>query len=131
MTETSVYRSLGRRKSATAQVVLQKGTGKITINDLEYTKYFNTQDQLIAMLSPLQSLKLIGKYDIKATTNGGGKRAQADAVALGISRSLKLADLTTEPLLRKLGLFTRDPRMKERKKYGRRGARRSFQFSKR
>ncbi|MFH1227669.1 MAG: 30S ribosomal protein S9 [Planctomycetota bacterium] len=131
MTETPVYRALGRRKSATAQVVLQKGTGKITINKLEYTKYFDTQDQLVAMLSPLQSLKLLGKYDIKATTNGGGKRAQADAVALGISRSLKLADQTTEPLLRKLGLFTRDPRMKERKKYGKRGARRSFQFSKR
>lgn len=131
MTETPIYRAIGRRKSSTCQVVLQRGTGKITINDLEYNQYFTTMDQQVAVLSPLQNLKLLGKFDIKVSTNGGGKRAQADAVALGISRALKVADPTAEPLLRKFGMLTRDPRMKERKKYGQKGARRRFQFSKR
>lgn len=131
MTETPIYRAIGRRKSATCQIVLQKGTGKITINDLEYNKYFTTTDAQIAMLAPLQVLKLLGKFDVKAVTTGGGKRAQADAVSLGISRALKLADPSTEPQLRKSGFMTRDPRMKERKKYGQKGARKRFQYSKR
>lgn len=131
MTETPIYRAIGRRKSATCQIILQKGTGKITINELEYNKYFTTIDAQLAMLAPLQGLKLLGKYDIRAVASGGGKRAQADAVSLGISRALKLADASTEPQLRKLGMMTRDPRMKERKKYGQKGARRRFQYSKR
>lgn len=129
--ELLFYRATGRRKTAVAEVTLKKGTGKIMINETEYNKYFPSMEERIALLMPLQNLKLVGRYDVTARVYGGGKQGQAEAIQLGLSRALKMADTTTLAQLRKGGLMTRDPRMKERKKYGQKGARKRFQYSKR
>ena len=131
MTEPLFYRATGRRKSAVAQVTLKKGTGKITVNNLDYDKYFVNPEERNAVLTPLQNLKMVGRYDVTAEVNGGGKHGQADALRLGLARALKLADSNSLSQLSKAGLLTRDQRMKERKKYGQKGARRRFQYSKR
>ncbi|MEW6026606.1 MAG: 30S ribosomal protein S9 [Planctomycetota bacterium] len=131
MTEPFFYRATGRRKTATAQVILKKGTGKITVNSIDYDKYFLVPEERNAVLTPLQNLKMLGRYDVTAEVEGGGKHGQAEAFRLGLSRALKLAHSTSLPQLRKAGLLTRDQRMKERKKYGQKGARRRFQYSKR
>jgi small subunit ribosomal protein S9 len=131
MTEPLFYRATGRRKSAIAQVILKKGTGKITVNNMEYDKYFLVPMERNAVLAPLQSLKLVGRYDVTAEVEGGGKHGQAEALRLGLSRALKLSDINSLVILRKAGFLTRDQRMKERKKYGQKGARRRFQYSKR
>ena len=131
MSDSLFYRATGRRKTAVAEVTLKKGTGKITVNSIDYDKYFLVPEERITILTPLQSLKLIGRYDVTAEVYGGGKQGQAEAIKLGLSRALKLSDITLLPLLRKSSLLTRDPRMKERKKYGQKGARKRFQYSKR
>jgi small subunit ribosomal protein S9 len=131
MSEPLFYRATGRRKTAVAEVILKKGTGKIIINDIDYDKYFLVPGERISILVPLQNLKLIGRYDVTANVYGGGKQGQAEAIRLGLSRALKLADSTSLSQLSKAGLLTRDPRMKERKKYGQKGARKRFQYSKR
>ncbi|MFH0888227.1 MAG: 30S ribosomal protein S9 [Planctomycetota bacterium] len=131
MSDSLSYRATGRRKTAIAEVILKKGTGKIVVNNMDYDKYFLVPDERIAILIPLQNLKLIGRYDVTAEVYGGGKQGQAEAIKLGLSRALKLSDITLLSQLRKSRLLTRDPRMKERKKYGQKGARKRFQYSKR
>jgi small subunit ribosomal protein S9 len=131
MTEITMFQGTGRRKSAIAQVVLKKGTGKIMVNKLSYDKYFTVLHDQVTVISPLATLKQMNRYDVVVRVNGGGKTGQAGAVVLGLARALKLADPTLDAELRKSGYLTRDPRMKERKKYGRRGARRSPQWTKR
>lgn len=131
MSDSLFYRATGRRKTAVAEVILKKGTGKIIVNSIDYDKYFLVPEERISILTPLQNLKLIGRYDVTAEVYGGGKQGQAEAIKLGLSRALKLSDITSLSQLRKNGLLTRDPRMKERKKYGQKGARKRFQYSKR
>ncbi len=121
----------GRRKTAVARVRLSKGTGIVTINKLPIDKYFASEQDRNIALEPLFVTKSQGRYDFFITCTGGGITGQAGAVRLGLARALKVIDQTTEPKLREEGLLTRDPRMKERKKYGLRGARRGVQYSKR
>ncbi|MBI4713500.1 MAG: 30S ribosomal protein S9 [Planctomycetes bacterium] len=113
-TTTHSYRGTGRRKTAIAQVVLKKGTGKITVNELEYNKYFPTIEQQLTVLKPFTVMSLLGRYDVTAVVSGGGKVCQADAVVMGLARALKVSDKTLAPTLRKNGFLTRDSRMKER-----------------
>ncbi len=121
----------GRRKTSVARVRLRPGTGQITINSREFTEYFpNLQDQL-QVLAPLQRTEQSGKVDVIIRVHGGGPTGQSGACKLGIARALKVFDPLLEPILREANLLTRDGRMKERKKYGLRGARRGTQFSKR
>lgn len=131
MEGTSYYWGTGRRKTAIARVRLKKGTGQLLVNNMAVEKYFDTESARQSVLLPLQKLDILGRYDIYAELYGGGKPAQADALVLGIARALKQVDPSMEPTLRKEGLLTRDPRMKERKKYGLHGARRTPQYSKR
>ena len=121
----------GRRKSAVARVRLCRGTGVITVNKRPFEKYFLTEDETQSALAPLEATKAGSRYDILINTTGGGPRGQAGAVKLGIARALMKAEPALESILRAQGLLTRDPRMKERKKYGLRGARRGTQYSKR
>ncbi|MEM7308728.1 MAG: 30S ribosomal protein S9 [Planctomycetota bacterium] len=123
---------LGRRKSAVARVRIKPGTGNFLVNGKPMTDYFTTvRDQKLARLSLLAQEGLDSTYDIWVNVRGGGPHGQAGAVQLGVARALKEANPVLMESLREGGLLTRDPRMKERKKYGRRGARRGFQFSKR
>lgn len=131
MIERTYHQGTGRRKKAIAEIRLYKGTGKIMVNDLVYDKYFTTIQDRIRIMEPLQTFKIMDRYDVFAWAYGGGKSGQADAIVLGLTRALKKADPPLEPQLRAKGFLTRDPRMKERKKYGRRGARRGFQWTKR
>ncbi len=121
----------GRRKSAIARVWLQPGEGKISINDRDFKEYLGRPVLEILVKSPIVQLDIDGKYDIKATTKGGGITGQAGAVRLGIARALVEMDENLRKPLRAAGFLTRDPRVKERKKYGRKKARRGFQFVKR
>jgi len=122
----------GRRKTAIARVrLLAGGKGKVYINNQPFDKYFTTlQDQTVT-IAPLHVTKTLSKYDIFVNVKGGGISGQAGAVCLGIARALKLADPSLESVLKEAKLLTRDPRMKERKKYGRKGARKGFQWTKR
>lgn len=122
---------IGRRKTAVARVRIARGSGNIHVNDRPFEQYFTCEQDRSAVVTPLQLTKTLGKYDIFINVKGGGISGQAGAVRLGISRALRIADPTLDIKIRKEGLLTRDPRMKERKKYGLRGARRGVQFSKR
>jgi small subunit ribosomal protein S9 len=126
-----VINAIGRRKAAVARVFLSKGTGKITVNGREMKEYFTTDPIRYVINQPFTITESIEKYDIMATVVGGGFRGQAEAIRLGISRALVVLDANNKPALRKEGLMTRDPREVERKKFGRAGARKRFQFSKR
>jgi len=131
MDETTVIRGTGRRKSSVAGVRLRRGTGVVKINQREMENYFSIERDRAAVLAPLKATKTLGKFDVIVKVTGGGRSGQAGAVMLGLARALhKVSDDLDEPL-REAGFLTRDSRMKERKKYGRRGARRGFQFSKR
>ena len=121
----------GRRKSAVARVRLSRGAGTITVNKRPFEKYFLTEDDRQSALAPLHATKALGRYDILVNASGGGMGGQAGAMKLGIARALKKIEPALESILRAQGLLTRDPRMKERKKYGLRGARRGVQYSKR
>jgi small subunit ribosomal protein S9 len=121
----------GRRKSAVARVRLSRGAGTITVNKRPFEKYFLTEDDRQSALAPLHATKALGRYDIMVNASGGGMGGQAGAMKLGIARALKKIEPALESILRAQGLLTRDPRMKERKKYGLRGARRGVQYSKR
>ena len=121
----------GRRKSSVARVRLYPGTGKITINGRDIDDYFGLETLKLIMNQPFGVTGTAGKFDVVANVNGGGVSGQAGAIRHGIARALLLADETYKPLLKKAGLLTRDPRMKERKKYGLKAARRAPQFSKR
>jgi small subunit ribosomal protein S9 len=122
---------LGRRKTSVARVRIKPGTGKIIINDLPHDVYFNSIKSCENVMLALVRLDVAKKYDVFAKVNGGGKEGQSGAVLLGIARALKKESEAYEVQLRELGLLTRDPRMKERKKPGLKGARARFQFSKR
>ena len=121
----------GRRKSSVARVRLYTGNGTITINDRDIDDYFGLETLKLIVRQPLNLTGLLGKYDIVVRVNGGGVSGQAGAIRHGISRALLQADEELRPPLKKAGFLTRDPRMKERKKYGLKAARRAPQFSKR
>ena len=121
----------GRRKSSVARVRLYPGTGKITINGRDVEDYFGLETLKLIINQPFGVTGTSAKFDIVANVRGGGISGQAGAIRHGVSRALLLADETYRPLLKKSGFLTRDPRMKERKKYGLKAARRASQFSKR
>lgn len=121
----------GRRKEATARVQLYKGNGAIQINKRGLSQYFGRPTLQMIVKQPLEAVSLSDKLNIIANVRGGGLAGQAGAIRHAISRALIQYDETLKALLRRGGYLTRDPRMKERKKYGRKGARRRFQFSKR
>lgn len=121
----------GRRKSSVARVWLSPGDGKVMVNRRPLQEYFSRPTNQTLAVQPLKTVGVEGKFDVRANVDGGGLTGQAGAVRLGIARALLVADASLRPSLRKAGLLTRDPRMKERKKYGQKGARARFQFSKR
>ncbi len=122
---------VGRRKSTVARAWLRRGKGDIIVNDLDYKKYFDTEVTRLEAATPLRVIPHADKYDAHININGGGKHSQAGAVKLAISRAFVSQDEELRPLLRKHGLLTVDSRVKERKKYGQKAARRKFQFVKR
>jgi len=126
-----IINTTGRRKTSIARVYVKPGKGQITINDRELTQYFVSEIHQTTVKQALTALKAEGTYDVTVNVEGGGVKGQAEAVRLGISRALVKANPENKPALRKEGLVTRDSRMVERKKPGRRKARRKFQFSKR
>jgi len=121
----------GRRKSSVARVYLSHGTGKITVNKRDMDDYFGPPTLKLIIRQPLVLTNNLSKFDILVNVKGGGFTGQAGAIRHGISRALLQADIELRPILKKAGYLTRDPRMKERKKYGLKGARRAPQFSKR
>ena len=126
-----VINTIGRRKTSVARIYLQPGKGEITVNNKEIADYFPVDIMQIIVKQPLQTVDADGKYDIKINVDGGGVKGQAEAVRLAIARALCEIDGEYRGPLKKEGFLTRDSRMVERKKYGRRKARRRFQFSKR
>lgn len=131
MAQTQEHLGTGRRKTAVARVRLAPGTGKITVNGRSVENYFVTESQRIVALQALTVTESQSKYNVRVNVVGGGLNGQAGAVRHGIARALLQLDATLRPTLKTNGLLTRDPRMKERKKYGQPGARKRFQFSKR
>jgi len=121
----------GRRKTSVASVRLRDGKGKISVNKREFTEYFPLELQRKTIMAPFECLKLKSSYDILVRVRGGGVESQSEAIRLGIARALVLEDETRKHALKEEGFLTRDSRKKERKKYGRAGARKRFQFSKR
>lgn len=121
----------GRRKSSVARVRLYPGTGKVTINDRDIDDYFGLETLKLIVRQPLALTDNLNKFDVVCRVAGGGVTGQAGAIRHGISRAMLKADANYRPALKKAGFLTRDPRMKERKKYGLKGARRAPQFSKR
>jgi small subunit ribosomal protein S9 len=126
-----VHLGTGRRKTAVARVRLTRGDGHVKVNGSDMSDYFHCDRQREAVLAPLKATKTLGKFDVNVTVHGSGPMAQSGAVLLGVARALRKAVPDLEHDLREGGYLTRDARKVERKKYGRRGARRSFQFSKR
>ena len=131
MAQITEYLGTGRRKTAVARVRLASGSGKIVVNGRPLENYFLVETQRMHMMQPLVSTDSVSKFDVRVNVKGGGPNGQAGAVRHGIARALIEADATLRPTLKAQGLLTRDPRMKERKKYGQPGARKRFQFSKR
>jgi small subunit ribosomal protein S9 len=123
--------AVGRRKEAVTRVFLSKGDGKIIINDKDYKQYFTLVYLQNQVELPLKTVELSDKYDVKINAKGGGIKGQAEAAKLGIARALLQVNADFRPALKAAGLLRRDPRAVERKKPGRKKARRSFQFSKR
>ncbi|MEG0012920.1 MAG: 30S ribosomal protein S9 [Cellulosilyticaceae bacterium] len=125
------YYGTGRRKSSVARVYLVPGNGKITINKRDIEEYFGLETLKVITRQPLVLTETLSKFDVKVNVHGGGTTGQAGAIRHGISRALLQAEGDFRPVLKKAGFLTRDPRMKERKKYGLKAARRAPQFSKR
>lgn len=125
------YYGTGRRKTSTARVYLRPGTGAITVNKREFGNYFPNETLQMIIRQPLNLTETVDKFDILVNVDGGGPAGQAGAVRHGITRALMEFNSDLRPTLKKAGLITRDPRAKERKKYGQKGARARFQFSKR
>ena len=125
------YYGTGRRKSSVARVYIMPGTGKVTINKRDMDDYFGLETLKIIVKQPLELTGNTSKFDVKVNVHGGGFTGQAGAIRHGITRALLEADAELRPALKKAGYLTRDPRMKERKKYGLKKARRAPQFSKR
>ncbi len=128
---TAKYYGTGRRKSSVARVYLVPGTGKVTINKEDMDKYFGLETLKVIVRQPLELTGTADKFDVLVNVKGGGYTGQAGAIRHGISRALLTVDEEYRPVLKKAGFLTRDPRMKERKKYGLKKARRAPQFSKR
>jgi small subunit ribosomal protein S9 len=122
---------VGRRKNATARVILRNGSGNVKINKREFDNFFPLKTSRDDVLLPFNLTETFGKYDVLANVNGGGYSGQAEAIRLGIARALIEISPDFRPILKSKGLLTRDPRMVERKKYGQPKARKRFQFSKR
>ena len=127
----AITNTSGRRKTSVARIYMQAGQGNITINDRDMKTYFSNELLENIVNQPLAILEQVGQYDIKVNVKGGGISAQAEAIRLAITKALVSDNEETRPALKKEGFLTRDPRMVERKKFGKRKARRSFQFSKR
>ena len=126
-----ITNTIGRRKTSIARVYVKPGKGNILINDRELSIYFTSEIHQTTVKQALTLIKADGNYDVTVNVEGGGNKGQAEAIRLGIARALVDINIENRPLLRKEGLLTRDSRMVERKKPGRRKARRKFQFSKR
>jgi small subunit ribosomal protein S9 len=131
MADLVQYYGTGRRKAAIARVFLRPGTGEWKVNDKGFEEYFVTEQQRVSAKRTLALTELGGTFDVVTTVKGGGVAAQADAVKMGIARALLEFNPELRKLLKTEGLLTRDARVKERKKYGQKGARKRFQFSKR
>jgi small subunit ribosomal protein S9 len=125
------YYGTGRRKSSTARVYLRPGAGQVTINRKPFEQYFPNETLRMVIRQPLQLTETTSKFDIVVNVAGGGPAGQAGAIRHGITRALMEFNADLRPPLKQAGLVTRDPRIKERKKYGQKGARKRFQFSKR
>ena len=125
------YLGTGRRKTSTARVRLLPGDGKIVVNNKTLTDYFGRDSLEMVVKQPLEITETIGEFDVIVNVDGGGTSGQAEAIRHGVSRALLEVDQGHRDVLKKAGFLTRDPRMKERKKYGRKKARKSPQFSKR
>ncbi len=131
MASEKVYYATGRRKTSSARIFLKPGTGKMTINFQKPEDYLQRAQSRMVIVQALELLGQVGKFDAHITVTGGGESGQAGAIRLGISRALTAFNPEFRPTLKKAGFLTRDPRMVERKKYGKHGARRSGQYSKR
>jgi len=131
MSDLKEFLGTGRRKTAVARVRLAAGSGKIVINGRPFESYFPTDTLRTVAVTPLTVTEGVAKYDIRINVNGGGPNGQAGAVRHGIARALLKVDAALRPTLKTAGLLTRDPRRREREKYGQPGARKRFQYSKR
>lgn len=129
--EFAEYKATGRRKTSVARVILRPGEGKLVCNRRPFQSYFPSEALRAEIQQPLISAELAGKFDVLVNARGGGIHGQAGATKLGIARALIIFNPELRPRLRQGGFLTRDPRAKERKKYGQKGARKRFQFSKR
>ena len=130
-TATTEFSATGRRKNAISHVWMSEGEGKITVNGRAFDEYFATVQLQNKVLLPFQTVNQVNKWDLRLTAKGGGLQGQAGAIQLAIARALIEFDPELRPDLKAAGFLRRDPRMKERKKYGQPGARANFQFSKR
>ena len=130
MAEKTFY-ATGKRKSSIARVWMKPGEGKITVNEDELVNYFPLDTARVMIFQPLELTGTVGQFDISVTVQGGGIKGQAGAIRHGITRALLTVKDEFRAVLKKAGLITRDPRVKERKKYGQKGARKRFQYSKR
>ncbi|PYV88422.1 MAG: 30S ribosomal protein S9 [Acidobacteria bacterium] len=131
MAETVQYYGTGRRKTSVARVYLRPGSGEFKVNGRPFDEYFVTQSQRSSAKQPLVSTETLSTFNVSANVSGGGVAGQADAVKLGIARALMLFNAELRKKLKSEGLVSRDSRGKERKKYGQKGARKRFQYSKR
>ena len=131
MSEKVQYIATGRRKKSIARVRMLEGSGTITVNKRPFAEYFNRESHRLVIMQPMELVKLPTKYDIHAKVEGGGGSGQAGAMKLGIARALVKIQESLKSPLKKAKFLTRDPRARERKKYGRKRARRRFQFTKR
>jgi small subunit ribosomal protein S9 len=129
--EQTQYYGTGRRKTSVARVWLKPGDGKISVNSLDIEKYLPRKTLQTIVRQPFDATSTLGRYNVHATVKGGGQAGQAGAIRHGIARALLASDVTLRETLRRGGFLTRDSRKKERKKYGQKGARARFQFSKR
>jgi small subunit ribosomal protein S9 len=131
MAEKVQYMATGRRKNSIARVRIAPGEGKVTVNKRPFDAYFPRESNRLIIMQPIELVQLQGKVDIFANVNGGGLSGQAGAVKMGIARALVKMDAELKSAIKKAGFLVRDARMRERKKYGRKRARRRFQFTKR
>lgn len=131
MSEKATYVTVGRRKESVARVRMSAGSGEVKVNKRDFDEYFPRETDRILVMQPMEITAMLNKYNISATVSGGGISGQAGALRHGISRALLKIDEALRIPLKKAGFLTRDPRAKERKKYGQKRARKHFQFSKR
>jgi small subunit ribosomal protein S9 len=130
MSQESFY-ATGKRKNAIARVLLKPGSGKLVVNERPVENYFGRPTSRMVIMQPFELTQTAGRFDVTVTVHGGGLSGQAGAIKHGISKALLAVDLAYRTMLKSAGFLTRDSRVKERKKYGKRSARASFQFSKR